>query len=79
MSEESPESSRAGAVIAEFKIPNDDILRAELEEAGLPVLAYKTKWGLFRIQLSEATLVSNSKLIRRMIRMARDSYGGGKL
>ena len=65
-------------VTAEFKIPNDDALRVELEEAGVPVLAYKLKWGRFRIQISDATLDENEELISRMIRMARESFGGSK-
>ena len=59
----------------EFKIAQNAELVAELEEAGVPILAYHARWGMFRVQLSEPTLVAHEELLRRMIRMARANFG----
>jgi len=58
----------------EFKIAQNAELVAELEEAGVPILAYHARGG-FRVQLSDPTLVANEELLRRMIRMARANFG----
>lgn len=59
----------------EFKMPPNPELTAELEEAGVPVLSYQVRWGRFRIQLSHKTLEENGPIIRRMIKIARESFG----
>jgi hypothetical protein len=59
----------------EFKIPPNPELATELEEAGIPVLSYQVRWGLFRIQLSPANLAANKDLIYKMIKMARENFG----
>jgi hypothetical protein len=62
----------------EFGMPNSEELVTELEEAGVSVLPYQARWRRFRIQISASTLAANEDLLRRMIKISRDSFGAPK-
>ena len=62
-------------VIAEFKIPRSDELTERLEESGLEMLPYDTRWNHYRMRVTDDDLEERSDEIADLIRKARDSYG----
>ncbi|WP_207232423.1 hypothetical protein [Micromonospora kangleipakensis] len=56
--------------IVEFRIPRDDTVSEVLGASGLDVLAYNTRWGRYRIRLTEADLPANRRLLVDLIRRA---------
>lgn len=62
-------------VVAELKIPRSEELTERVEAAGIEVLAYRTRWGQYRVQLTAEDLDSNEDLLRDLVSLARDTYG----
>ena len=62
-------------LLAEFKIPRSDDVSQRLEDAGIDVLTYQSRWGQYRMQLTAADLDLNRELLRDLVVLARDSYG----
>ena len=64
-------------VIVEFKLPASDELVEQVEAAGIEVMAYHTRWGLFRISVSQQTIADNKDLLGELARRALETYSGG--
>ncbi len=65
-------------VIAQFKIPQSDILSSKIEASGLALLAYRKQSGRYRVQVRTADLKDHDrkKLVADLIRMAHETYTG---
>lgn len=66
---------RRAHVNAEFKISRADPVAGSAEEAGLTTLAYQTRWGRFRVQLTADEIGDHADVLRELIGVARASYG----
>jgi len=62
-------------VVVEFKIPRSDELTQRLEDAGIEVLVYSTRWGRYRMQVTEGDVAQSRDLLRELVVQARDNYG----
>ena len=62
-------------IIAEFKIPRDDALTDHLQEAGLDVLPYDSRWNNFRLRIGPSHLDEHRTEIEALVERARDAYG----
>ena len=62
-------------IIAEFKIPRDDELTEHLEEEGLDVLPYDSRWNNFRLRIGPSHLDEHRTEIEALVERARDAYG----
>jgi predicted transport protein len=54
----------------ELKLPQSDALDTEIEKAGLDVLEYNKRWGLYRLRLSEEDITKNSQVLTDLPRQA---------
>jgi len=61
-------------VLAEFKVPRSDELTERLQDAGIEVLAYQTRWGRYRMQLLADDIQVHSVLLLELIEAARENY-----
>jgi len=57
-------------VIVEFRIPRSDELTARLEEAGLVLLEYSTRWGRYRVRLTGEEIAKHESLLLQLIARA---------
>jgi hypothetical protein len=62
-------------VLLEAKIPRSDTLTARMEEAGFALLTYQTRWGNYRIQISQEDLEARGDMLREIAKLSRDTYG----
>jgi hypothetical protein len=62
-------------VLMELKIPRTDELSQRLQEAGMNVLTYRIRWGLYALQLEKEDLEVHRDLLRELIQLAHESYG----
>jgi hypothetical protein len=62
-------------VIAEFKIPRSEEINQRLADAGVNLLAYKTRWGRYCLQVDQEDLETHADLLRELAQQAHDSYG----
>lgn len=62
-------------VLFELKIPRSEELTQRLEHAGIEVLTYQTRWGLYRLAITERDIVENTDLLRELIKLAHENYG----
>lgn len=67
---------RKQPVLAEFKIARSDELDQRIEDAAIEMLAYRSRYGQYRIQVAQEDLDLRTDLLRDMVRMAHDSYHG---
>ena len=61
-------------VIAEFKIPRSDELTSRLEEQGVEMLEYSSRWGRYRIRLAAADIEAKRALL---VELAQSAHGTG--
>lgn len=64
-------------VVLELKIPRSEELSERCEAAGIEVLAYRARWGQYRVQITAEDLETNRDLLRELVTQARSTYGGG--
>lgn len=62
-------------VLLELKIPRCEELSERLEEAGVELLTYQTRWGQYRISVTERELKRNRDLLLDLIGQAHRNYG----
>jgi len=62
-------------VVVELKIPRSEELTERVEDAGIEVLAYRSRWGQYRVQITAEDIESNVGLLRDLVTLARDTYG----
>ncbi len=65
---------RKSHVVVELKIPSNEELNERVKEAGIEVLAYKARWGLYRVQVTAEDLAANRDLLKELITLVRDNY-----
>jgi hypothetical protein len=63
-------------VLVEAKIPRSDDFTARMEDAGLALLTYRTRSGMYRIQIAAEDLEAHTDVLREIAKRARDAYGG---
>ncbi len=66
---------RRQQVLMELKIPRSDEVSQRLQEAGMNVLTYRIRWGLYALQLDKEDLEVHRDLLRELIQLAHESYG----
>ncbi len=54
----------------ELKLPQSDALDTEIEKAGLDVLEYNKRWGLYRLRLDEDDINKNAEVLTDLARQA---------
>jgi hypothetical protein len=59
----------------EFKIPRSDELTQRLEEAGLDLGSYDSRWNAYRVSLDLDDVERHADLVRELVLMARDAGG----
>jgi hypothetical protein len=59
----------------ELKIPRSDELTQRLEDAGLELGSYDSRWNAYRLSLDLDTMDRHSDLVRELVVMARDAAG----
>ncbi len=57
-------------VIAEFRIPRSDELSSRLEEQGIEMLEYSTRWGRYRIRLTASDVATRRDLLLQLVQVA---------
>lgn len=62
-------------VLMELKIPRSDEVSQRLQEAGMNVLTYRIRSGLYALQLDKEDLEVHRDLLRELIQLAPESYG----
>lgn len=62
-------------VIGEFKIPRTEETTSALDDAGFELLAYSSRFGRYRIHLTEDDLELRRDKLVDLVREARDNYG----
>lgn len=60
-------------VLVELKIPRSDELNQRLEDAGIEMLTYQTKYGQYRITVDKDDLEQRGDLLRELAKLAHDS------
>lgn len=61
---------RKQAVLVNIRIPRSDELTNRLEDSGLDVLDYETRWGHYRIRLTKADINNHRDLLEELMRRA---------
>lgn len=62
-------------VLVEFKIPRSEELTQRIEESGIGLLTYSSRWGRYRMQIEPEDLAKNRDLLRELVQQAREHYG----
>jgi hypothetical protein len=57
-------------VVVEFRIPRSDELTGRIEQSGLDVLEYSTRWRRYRVRVSKADLAKHRDLLLALIAIA---------
>ncbi len=57
-------------VIAEFRIPRSDELSSRLEEQGIEMLEYSTRWGRYRIRLTASDVATRRDLLLQLVQLS---------
>lgn len=57
------------------KTPRDDELTQRLEDAGMSLLQYQTRYGNYSLQITDSDLDEHADLLRELIELARSAYG----
>ncbi len=63
-------------VLTEFKIQEDEELTAWLDETGLSIVPYDTKFGKYRLRIRQEDIEKYDDAIQQLIKRARDAYPG---
>jgi hypothetical protein len=63
-------------VVVEFKLPASHDLVEQVEAAGIEVMAYQARWGLFRISVGPQTIANNRALLHDLAKDALATYSG---
>lgn len=58
-------------VIVEARIDRSDDLDARIEDAGLTLIRYDTRWKKYRLQLVPSDLKTSNNMLRELVRLAR--------
>ena len=61
-------------ILVEFKIRHDDELTARIENAGLDMLGYRTRWNNYRIKFVKSDFQKHGAIIDMLVRTARDQF-----
>jgi hypothetical protein len=61
-------------VILQVKIPRTEEMTQRLSDAGLELLTYSSRWGLYQLALREPDLAEHREQLQELVRLARDSY-----
>lgn len=62
-------------VMLEFKLARSEEMNQRLQEAGIELLTYSARWGLYRMQLTRPDLTEHGDLLRDLAAQAREQYG----
>jgi hypothetical protein len=63
-------------VIMELKLPDQsDEIKGQLEEAGIPLLAYDSQFGFFRVRIDTPTIAKQPAVLRSLVKQAWEQYG----
>jgi hypothetical protein len=62
-------------LIVEFKIPRSDELTQRLEDQGLEMLGYQTRWGQYRMRVVHDDLAEHKELLRELVTLAHEASG----
>ena len=65
---------KSSHLVTEIKVPQDEELTAELEDAGLTLLTYDRSFGLYRVRLVQEDLQNRRKILSDLIGKARNLY-----
>lgn len=63
-------------VLVDFKIPRSDEMDQRIEAAGIEMVTYRTRYGLYRLQIDQEDLDLRRDFLKDLARTARDSYYG---
>ena len=63
---------RKNQINLELKIPKTDDADTFIEDAGLEALEYQTRWGLYRLRLTQQDISKKSEAIKQLMKMAYD-------
>ncbi len=66
---------RKHLVRTEIKIPNEDLLTRRMEDAGVTVLGFQARWGVYRVQLTDADFDQRADLLRELVKLAHANRG----
>lgn len=58
---------RKSTINLEFKLPRDEETDHKIEEAGLEMLEYQTRWGLYRVSLQRQDLTKKRDILKELI------------
>ena len=64
---------RSKVVLTEFKISQDDELTAKLDESGLTLAPYESRYGKYRVRIRQADLDQHREILLELIKRARDA------
>jgi hypothetical protein len=62
-------------LVLEVKTPRDDELTQRLEDGGMSLLQYQTRWGQYKLQIRESDFEDHADLLRELIKLAQSAYG----
>jgi len=62
---------RKAHVIAEFRVPKSESVSELLDEHGLDLLEYSTRWGRYRVRLTAADVTTHRDVIVHLAQIAR--------
>ena len=54
----------------------DALFARIIEEAGIEVLTYQTRWGNYRITVSDQDVATKAELLKDLVVLAQETYGG---
>jgi hypothetical protein len=62
-------------LILECKVPRSEELSQRLEDAGIELLTYQTRWGQYRLSITEQDVSRNEDLLRELVKLAHQNFG----
>ena len=60
----------------EMRLEQSDKIQKMLDEGGLDVMDYDTRWGKYRIRITKKDLDKNKEMLQELLKMAAEIYGG---
>lgn len=63
-------------LIADFKIPRSEEMDQRIAAAGIGMITYRARYGLYRLQIAREDLGLRSDFLKDLARTARDSCYG---
>jgi len=63
-------------LIADFKIPRSEEMDQRIEAAGIEMLTYRARYGMYRLRIDREDLDLRSDFLKDLAQAARDSYHG---